>query len=293
MLSPRSDRSSTIMLQDTFRLRMMFRSPMFELLSCMAPAQSFTTLRLSGLVDCGNASVSAMTGRVRSSVSFRIIHVSIILYCGKTFVTGMHTCMECNRGIYYPTGLSVFRTEQPRDPTGAQRPQWLTTELQKASADQAWDMVADSEVARFRNSTIARSVIEDHRKVSFFGGVVIKAVDHGLPAAVKQKFPDNVRGPMMGAICFDISIERLIDAITGPRSTMRIGEFFEANEHSRRYYASLFLNCREKPLCSYLFYSGHVRDAYLLALSKHEISPLFSLEQDIAGRWDAFEDLRR
>ena len=44
-------------------------------------------------------------------------------------------------------------------------------------------------------------------------------------------------------------------------------------------HASLFLNRREKPLCSYLFYSRHVRTAYLLA-------PLFSQEQDIADRWD-------
>ena len=80
---------------------------------------------------------------------------------------------------------------------------------------------------------------------------------------VKQKFRANVRGPMMGAIRFDISIERLIAAITGPKSAVMVGQFFEANEHFRRYYASLFLNCREKPLCSYLFYSQHVRTAYV------------------------------
>ena len=83
---------------------------------------------------------------------------------------------------------------------------------------------------------------------------------------------------------FDISIERLITAITGPKSTIIFGQFLEANEHFRRYYASLFLNCREKPLCSYLFYTRHVRTAYLLALSNNEISPLFSQEQDIADR---------
>ena len=66
---------------------------------------------------------------------------------------------------------------------------------------------------------------------------------------------------------------------------MMVGAFMTENEHFRRYYASLFLNCREKPLSSYLFYSRHVRTAYLLAVSKNEISPLFSQEADIADRW--------
>ena len=90
----------------------------------------------------------------------------------------------------------------------------------------------------------------------------------------------------MGAIRFDISIERLVSAITGPQSDMMVGAFLTENEHFRRYYASLFLNCREKPLSSYLFYSRRVRSAYLLAVSNNEISPLFSQEADIADRWD-------
>ena len=170
----------------------------------------------------------------------------------------------------------------PREP---KRPAWLIAELRQAAADQLWDIVPDSEVERLRNTTIARSVVEDHRKVAFFGGVVIEAVDCGLSDEVKQRFRANVRGPMMGAIRFDISIARLISAIAGPKSAMMVGRFLEEKEHFRRYYASLFINCREKPLNSYLFSSRHVRAAYLLALSKNEISPLFSQEQDIADRW--------
>ena len=49
----------------------------------------------------------------------------------------------------------------------------------------------------------------------------------------------------MGAIRFDISLERLVAAVTGPQSTMMAGQFFEANEHFRNYYASLFLNCMQ------------------------------------------------
>ena len=67
---------------------------------------------------------------------------------------------------------------------------------------------------------------------------------------------------------------------------MMVGAFLEANEHFRRCYASLFLNCREKPLSSYLFYSRYVRTAYLVAFSNNEISPLFSQEADIAERWN-------
>ena len=128
------------------------------------------------------------------------------LYCGKSFLTGMHMCMECNHGIHYPTGMAVFRNTQPIDPTGLKLPDWLKVELRKPAAEQLWDMVPDSEVERLRNSTIARSVIEDHHKVAFFGGVVIKAADCTLPDDVKQRFRANVRGPMMGAIRFDISI---------------------------------------------------------------------------------------
>ena len=67
---------------------------------------------------------------------------------------------------------------------------------------------------------------------------------------------------------------------------MMVGQSFEENEHFRRYYPFLVSQLCEKPWCSYLLYSRHVRTAYLLALSNNEISPLFSQEQDVADRWD-------
>ena len=219
------------------------------------------------------------------------------LFCGKGLMMGMHMCTECTRGIFYPTGMSTFRTTHPMDPSGTKPPDWLKEQLRKSPDEQLWDTVAESEVAHLRNCTVARNVVEDHRKVAFFGGIVIKAVDCTLSDDVKQRFRSNVRGPMMGAIRFDISVERLVAAITGPKSDMMIVDFLTANEHFRRYYASLFLNCREKPLSSYLFYSRHVRAAYWLAVSKNEISPLFSQEADIADRWQplttAHEDYSR
>ena len=171
------------------------------------------------------------------------------VYCGKKSLMGMDMCMEFSRGIFYPTCLSLFRSSHPVDPVGAKKPPWLVTAMQQPNPEKVWGIVADSEVERPRNATIARSVVEDHRKVACFGGLVIKTVDFNLADAVKRKFRENVRGPMMGAIRFDISIERLAAAVSGPKSTTSVGQFFEANEHFRRYYASLFLNCREKPLC--------------------------------------------
>ena len=225
-------------------------------------------------------------GRNRADQCRRPLPRIPCLYCGKGFVMGMHLCTECNRGIFYPTGMAVFRNSQPMDPTCVRSPDWLRDQMRKSPDEQLWAMAPDSEVAHLRNCTIARNVAEDHCKVAFFGGIVIKAVDCTLSDDVKQRFRASVRGPMMGAIRFDISIERLVSAITGPKSDMMIGAFLNAIEHFRRYYASLFLNCREKPLSSYLLYSRHVRTAYLLAVSKSEISPLFSQETDIAERWN-------
>ena len=119
---------------------------------------------------------------------------------------GMHMCTECNRGIFYPTGMAVFRNSQPMDPACVRIPDWLKDQMHKSPDEQLWAMVPDSEVAHLRNCTIARNVAEDHRKVAFFGGIVIKAVDCTLSDEVKQRFRASARGPMMGAIRFDISI---------------------------------------------------------------------------------------
>ena len=83
------------------------------------------------------------------------------------------------------------------DPTGAKKPSWLVTAMQQPDPENVWGIVADSHVERLRNATIARSIVEDCRKVACFGGVVIAAVDFSLAAEVQRKFREHVRGPMM------------------------------------------------------------------------------------------------
>ena len=60
------------------------------------------------------------------------------LYCGKKLLMGMHMCMECNRGIYYPTGLSLFRSNYPMDPRGVKQPLCLVNALRQSGPDQAF-----------------------------------------------------------------------------------------------------------------------------------------------------------
>ena len=193
--SPMSGPSSTIALQDTFRLRMKFRFPTSVLPLCVTPQQSFTFLRSCGLVDSGRALVTVVT------VSIRVMQCELPKYvcvsCGKKFLMGTHMCVERSRGIFYPTGLSLFWSPHLMDPTGAKKPSWLVTAMQQPDPENVWGIVADSHVERLRNATIARSIVEDRRKVACFGGVVIAAVDFSLADEVQRKFREHVRGPMM------------------------------------------------------------------------------------------------
>ena len=127
---------------------------------------------VGGLRKC-----TGFRGRSRADQCHRPLPRNPCLYCGKGVVMGMHMCMECNRGIFYPTGVAVFRISQPMDPVCARVPDWLKEHLRKSPDEQLWAMVPDSEVAHLRNCSIARNVVEDHRKVAFFGGIVIKAID--------------------------------------------------------------------------------------------------------------------
>ena len=78
---------------------------------------------------------------------------------------GIQMCMECSRGIFYPACLSLFRSSHPVDPVGAKKPPWLVTATQQPDPEKVGGIVADCEVERLRNATIARSVVEDHRSV--------------------------------------------------------------------------------------------------------------------------------
>ena len=146
-------------------------------------------------------------------------------------------------------------------------------------------------IAPFRNFTASRSLAEEHRKITFFGVPATKSSDHKLTAEAKNRFKHNVRGALVGAVRFDLSIERLVAKLNGKASTVTVGEFFKANGDFCRYYASLFLNCRDKPLSSYVFYSEHCRKAYLEALSLQEVSPAQTDPNQTRNNWPEFTKL--
>ena len=52
------------------------------------------------------------------------------------------------------------------------------------------------------------------------------------------------------------------------------------------------MNCRDKPLSSYVFYSQPCRQAYLAALSSQEVYPTQTDHDQISDNWTLFTDLR-
>ena len=155
-----------------------------------------------------------------------------------------------------------------------------------------WELVDPAKFAPFRNFTASRSLAEEHRKITFFGVPATKSSDHKLTAEAKKRFKRNVRGALVGAVRFDLSIERLVAKLNGKESNVTVGEFFRTNGDFRRYYASLFLNCRDKPLSSYVFYSEHCRKAYLESLSLQEVSPAQADPNQTRDHWPEFIALR-
>ena len=95
-----------------------------------------------------------------------------------------------------------------------------------------------------------------------------------------ELFKKSVRGTLQGAIRVDISIERLVAGLTGKDPTMSVEEFFKSNtrvaDTVTKHYGSLFINCRERPLCFYAQWSIHCRMAYRLCLQKSFLSPYYT-----------------
>ena len=114
-----------------------------------------------------------------------------------------------------------------------------------------------------------------------------KSSDYKLTDEAKKRFRHNVRGAFVGALRFDLSIERLVAKLTG-KSADTVTEFFKTHGDFRRYHASLFLNCRDKPLSSYVFYSQHCRRAYVEALSMQEVSPAQMDPNQVRESWTQF-----
>ena len=214
--------------------------------------------------------------------------IAMCSFCASPLVVGSHCCFDCARPIYYPEGFfSHSQSENhPTDPLTLSIP-----EFARKGAPLNWELVDPVKFAPFRNFTASRSLAEEHRKITFFGVPATKSSDHTLTAEAKKRFKHNVRGALVGAVRFDFSIERLVAKLNVKESNVTVGEFFKANGDFRRYYASLFLNCRDKPLSSYVFYSEHCRKAYLEALSLQEVSPAQTDPNQTRNNWPEFTAL--
>eukprot|EP00439_Symbiodinium_sp_Y106_P036141 s2454_g4.t1 len=107
---------------------------------------------------------------------------------------------------------------------------------------------------------------------AFFGVSAIQCASVDLSTKEIELFQKSVRGTLQGAIRFDMSVERLVSGRTGKDSLMTVEEFFTSGTDVAntlvKHYGSLFINCREKPVCFYARWSVHCRRAYLLCLQK-------------------------
>ena len=215
--------------------------------------------------------------------------ISMCSYCAAPLVVGSHCCFDCSRPIYYPEGF-FSHSKSPEHQTD---PLTLTVpEFAKDGPPLNWELVDPVKFTPYRNFTASRSLAEEHRKITFFGVPATKSSDHLLTDEAKKKFRHNVRGALVGAVRFDLSIERLVAKLHGKESSVTVGEFFKSNGDFRRYYASLFLNCRDKPLSSYIFYSQHCRRAYIEALSLQEVSPAQMNPNQVRDSWTEFTKMQ-
>ena len=131
-----------------------------------------------------------------------------------------------------------------------------------------------------RNFPVSRSLAEDHRRTAFFGISAIRCASVDLSSKDIELFKKSVRGTLQGAIRFDMSVERLVSGLTGKDSLMTVEEFFTSGTDVAttlvKHYGSLYINCREKPVCFYARWSTHCRAAYLICLQKAFLSPCFT-----------------
>ena len=75
-----------------------------------------------------------------------------------------------------------------------------------------------------------------------------------------------------------MSIERLVAGMTGKDSKLTIEEFFATDPAIPvvKHFGSLYLSCREKPLCVYARWSIHCRRAYIICLQQAYLSQYFT-----------------
>eukprot|EP00439_Symbiodinium_sp_Y106_P049823 s1789_g6.t1 len=199
--------------------------------------------------------------------------------CGTKFPAGLHLCHSCAKPIHYPDGM--FYADQ-KEIFGVEyygvRAEWLCDAITSRDSDQ----YRLHTFKILRNYPISRSLVEDHRRPAFFGVSVIQCASVDLTEGEIELFKKSVRGTLQGTIRVDVSVERLVAGLPGKDSTMSVEEFFRSNTSGSvadtvtKHYGSLFLNCREKPLCFYAQWSVHCRTAYRLCLEKSFLSPYYT-----------------
>ena len=125
-------------------------------------------------------------------------------------------------------------------------------------------------------------MVEDHRRTAFFGVRAIQCASVDLTEGEIdiELFKKSVRGTLQGAIRLDISVMRLVSGLTGKDSTMSVEEFFKPGskvaDTVTKHCGTLFINCREKPVCFYAQWSTHCRLAYRICLQRTFLSPYYT-----------------
>ena len=175
--------------------------------------------------------------------------------CGANFPAGLHMCHSCAKPIHYPDGMFYADT---KDRFGVEyygvHAEWFCDAIRSGDFTQYRPHTYDV-VKYLRNFPVSRSLTEDHRRTAFFGVSAIQCASVDLPTKEIELFKKSVRGTSQGAIRFDMSVERLVSGLTGKDSLMTVEEFFTSGTDVAntlvKHYGSLFINCREKPVCFY------------------------------------------
>ena len=171
--------------------------------------------------------------------------------CGVNLPAGLHVCRSCSKPIHYPDGIfyadlkDMFSVEY----YGIQA-KWFYDLIRSDDLGRVLSaqICCDQAVAEFPGITIAR---RRSQKTAFFGVSAIQCASVAITLAEVELFKKNVRGTLQGAIRLDMSVERLVAGMTGKESKMSVEEFFATATAIPvvKHFGSLYLNCREKPVC--------------------------------------------
>ncbi|CAE7806513.1 JNK [Symbiodinium sp. CCMP2592] len=201
--------------------------------------------------------------------------------CGASFPVGLHMCHSCTKPIHYPDGMFYADPVNPfQVEYYGSHAEWLNDliERNKLTEFQLHEFPA---IKQLRNFPVSRSLAEDHRQTAFFGVPPIKCTAADTSPKEVELFKRSVRGTIQGAIRLDISIERLVAAITGKEARCGVEDFFNSQSIACaativKHFGAVFATCREKPLCYYARWSIHCQRAYRVCLSRGYLSPYYT-----------------